>query len=150
MVRAGSFIILGALLSVVGCGGGQKAGDTPASSTAATTSPYDMGPRAAEAPVNDALATQGEGLFKSKTCSTCHGFGIRITGPDLKGVTRRRTSQWMQQQIQHPDVMTKQDPISRGLLGTYAVQMPNLNITDDEARSLIEFLKRKDKELGAQ
>jgi len=138
------------LLGVAGCGGGQKAADTTSSSTAAATSPYDMGPRAFEAPVNDALATQGEGLFKSKTCSTCHGFGVRITGPDLKGVTHRRTAQWMQQQMQHPDVMTKQDPISRGLLGTYAVQMPNLNVTDDEAHSLIEFLKKKDKELGAQ
>lgn len=150
MVRAGSLLLLLVLLGVAGCGGGQKAGDTATSSTPATTSPYDMGPRAFEAPVNDALAEQGTGLFKSKTCSTCHGFGVRITGPDLKGVTHRRTAQWMQQQMQHPDVMTKQDPISRQLLGTYAVQMPNLNVTDDEARALIEFLKKKDKELGAQ
>ena len=150
-VRAGCLLILGVLLGIAGCGGGQKTGDTTASpSTAATSSPYDMGPRAFEAPINDALATQGEGLFKTKTCSTCHGFGVRITGPDLKGVTHRRTAQWMQQQIQHPDVMTKQDPISRQLLGTYAVQMPNLNIVDDDARALIEFLKKKDKELGAQ
>jgi cytochrome c551/c552 len=151
MVRAGFLFFLTILLGVVGCGGGQKSGESTASSTAAgPTSPYDMGPRAFEAPINDALATQGDALFKSKTCSTCHGFGIRITGPDLKGVTHRRTAQWMQQQMQHPDVMTKQDPIARGLLGTYAVQMPNLNITDDEARALIEFLKKKDKELGAQ
>lgn len=148
MVRVGWLLFLGTLLGVVGCGGGQTS-DQGTAPTASTTSPYDMGPRASEAPINEALAAKGAELFKIKTCSTCHGFGIRITGPDLKDVPSQRTAQWMQQQIQHPDVMTKQDPISRELLGTYAVQMPNLNITDDEARALIEFLKKKHKEMGS-
>ena len=147
---AGMYLLMG-LLVVVGCGGGSgSGGGTTPSTSVSTTSPYDMGPRAFEAPINDALATKGEELFKSKTCSTCHGFGVRITGPDLKGVTHRRTSQWMTQQILNPGVMTKQDPIAKQLLGTYAVQMPKLPVTPDDAQSLIEYLKKKDKELGAQ
>jgi mono/diheme cytochrome c family protein len=109
-----------------------------------------VGPRAFEGPINAALATKGAELFKMKTCSTCHGFGARITGPDLKGVTHRRTVTWMKNQILHPDVMTKEDPISRQLLGTYLVQMPKLPVADEEADALIEFLKQKDLELGAQ
>jgi cytochrome c551/c552 len=151
MVRAGLIFFLGILLGVVGCGGGgQQAEQSASSSSTPTTSPYDQGPRASEAPINQALAEKGADLFKTKTCSTCHGFGIRITGPDLKDVPAQRTARWMQQQIQHPDIMTKQDPISRQLLGTYAVQMPNLNITDDEARALIEYIKKKHKEMSAQ
>jgi hypothetical protein len=47
-------------------------------------------------------------------------------------------------------VMTKQDPIAHELFAKFAVQMPNLNIKEDEAQALIEFLKKKDKELGAK
>jgi cytochrome c551/c552 len=151
MVRAGWLFFLGILLGVVGCGGGgQQAEQSASSSSASETSLYDQGPRAADAPVNEALAAKGGDLFKTKTCSTCHGFGVRITGPDLKDVAAQRTARWMQQQIQHPDIMTKQDPISRQLLGTYAVQMPNLNISDDDARALIEYIKKKHKEMSAK
>ena len=136
----GSLLLGGALL-LAGCG--KNAGDG-AGPNAGVTSPFDTGPRAFESPVDDALAAQGEVLFKSKTCSTCHGFGIRITGPDLRGVTHRRSATWMEQQMLHPDVMTKQDPIARELFGTYAVQMPNLMLKPEEAKALIEFLKKKD------
>ena len=136
---------MAAALSLAGCGGA-KDGEGPAASA---TSPHDMGPRAAEAPVDDALATQGETLFKSKTCSTCHAFGMRITGPDLAGVTHRRSAEWMENQMLHPDVMTKEDPIAHELLGKYAVQMPNLMLKPEEAKALIEFAKKKDNELEA-
>ena len=102
------------------------------------------GPRAAESPTDVAQAQVGEKLFKSKTCSTCHAFGVRITGPDLEGVTERRTAAWMEQQMLHPEVMIKEDRISRELLGDYAVQMPNLMLKPEEAKALIEFLKHKD------
>jgi len=93
-----------------------------------------------------ALATRGQMLFKTKTCSTCHAFGLRITGPDLRGVTHRRSSTWIQQQILQPDVMTKIDPVSHELLAEYHVQMPNLMLTPGEAKALLEFIKRKDRE----
>ena len=150
MYRVVSSILLLGLLPVLGCGGGGGGGGGSTSATAPSTSPYDVGPRAFEGPINGMLATKGEELFKVKTCSTCHGFGVRITGPDLKGVTHRRTSTWIKHQILSPDVMTKEDPIAKQLLGTYLVQMPKLPVTDEEADALIEFLKRKDVELGAQ
>lgn len=128
---------------MAGCGGG--GGQSTGQATEAH-SPLDTGPRAAERPVDANLASQGALLFKSKTCSTCHAFGLRITGPDLKGVTHRRTEAWITGQILHPDLMTKQDPIARQLLGQYAVQMPNLMIKPEEARALLEFLKSQDRE----
>jgi cytochrome c551/c552 len=137
-------LALGAALTLAGCGGGGD-GATDAAATVAS-SPLDAGPRASDAPVARALAETGEALFKSKTCSTCHAFGTRITGPDLLGVTKRRTAAWMEQQILHPDVMTKEDPIARELLGKYAVQMPNLMLKPDEAKALIEYMKEKDQE----
>lgn len=147
-MKGGMALTIGiaAAFSLAGCGGGGTEGG---GSAVEATSPYDAGPRAAEAPVDEALAAQGETLFKTKTCSTCHAFGTRITGPDLAGVTHRRSAQWMEQQMLHPDVMTKSDPIARELLGKYAVQMPNLMLKPEEAKALIEFAKRKDREKDA-
>lgn len=132
------------LFALPGCG--RRAGEGTSTTQVADHSLWDEGPRASEEPVDTVLASRGERLFKTKTCSTCHAFGMRITGPDLQGVTRRRTSAWIQRQILHPGLMTKNDPIAHGLLGKYAVQMPNLPLTPEEARALLEFLKRKDRE----
>ena len=148
MKRLTLSLLVGGALVLAGCGGG-GGGGSQASGTTPSGSPLDVGPRAAESPVNAELAAKGEGLFKSKTCSTCHAFGARITGPDLAGVTSRRTEAWMRKQMLQPDVMTKEDPIARQLLGQYAVQMPNLMLKDEEASALIEFMKQKDQSTPA-
>ena len=141
MTRLGPLIVAIALVAG-GCG---KKSETGATSGGATSS-LDQGPRAGESPVDESKVATGEGLFKTKGCSACHGFGRRISCPDLQNVTMRRTRQWMENQILHPDVMTKEDPIAHQLLATYSLQMPNLKLTPDEAQSLIEFLKHKDHE----
>ena len=52
----------------------------------------------------------------------------------------------MENQILHPDKMTRDDPISHQLFGQYALQMPNQGLTRNEARAVIEFLKHKNHE----
>jgi len=130
------------LIAAAGCGGGKPSGDSQTAAPAG--SPYDVGPRANESPVAEALAKKGEAIFRAKGCTACHAYGKRLTGPDLKGVTERRTAKWMEQQILHPEIMTKQDPISRELMAKYALQMSNQGLTQDEALSVIEYLKRLD------
>ena len=149
MKRLTLSLLVGGALVLVGCGGG-GGGGSQTSGTTPSGSPLDVGPRAGESPVNAELAAKGEGLFKSKTCSTCHAFGARITGPDLAGVTSRRTEAWMRKQMLQPEVMTKEDPIARQLLGQYAVQMPNLMLKDEEVSALIEYIKQKDQSTPSQ
>jgi len=149
MKRLTLSLLVGGALVLAGCGGG-GGGGSQTSGTTPSGSPLDVGPRAAESPVNAELAAKGEGLFKSKTCSTCHAFGARITGPDLAGVTSRRTEAWMRKQMLQPEVMTKEDPIARQLLGQYAVQMPNLMLKDEEVSALIEYIKQKDQSTPPQ
>lgn len=102
-----------------------------------------------EGPADTALAAKGRALFTTKGCSACHAFGRRVTGPDLAGVTRRRTKDWIMHMVEKPDEMTKTDPIARELLGTYAVQMPRLNLTEDEAEAVVEFFKTQEAPTGA-
>jgi mono/diheme cytochrome c family protein len=147
---------------MTGCGGGQNppasgsstsgSSSSAASSSASGTpsmpavSPYDSGPRAGESPVDEALAEQGEKLFQTKGCTACHAFGKRVTGPDLAGVTMRRTAVWMENQILHPEKMVKEDPISHELFAQYALQMPNQKVQPEEAKAIIEYFKEKDHE----
>ena len=150
--RAIGGALFGAVLLLAGCGGRKAESDqasaTPGGGAAsvATVSPYDSGPRAGETAANEALAEKGEKLFKDKGCSACHGFGRRISCPDLNGVTMRRTALWLENQILHPDKMTKEDPIARQLFAQFALQMPNQGLTQDEARAVIEYLKHKNHE----
>ena len=145
--------MLALVAALAGCGSRNDSASTGAAAPAASsgtalaaTSPLDSGPRAAEQPIDEARAEAGEKLFQSKGCSACHTFGKRMTGPDLDGVTMRRTAAWMENQILHPDVMVKQDPISHQLFAQFALQMPNQGLTADEARTVIEFLKHKNHE----
>ena len=140
-------ILLLVLATSPGCqAGGAKPGGAKAS--AASGSKYDAGPRVGEQPVDEALAEQGEKLFREKGCSACHAFGVRMSGPDLKGVSMRRTAEWMEHQILEPEVMVKEDPISRGLFAQYALQMTNQHLTPAEAKAVIEYLKHQDQEAG--
>lgn len=109
----------------------------------------DQGPRAAEEPLDAAMAEAGKSLFQTKGCSACHSFGKKATGPDLAGVSTRRTSKWIEYQILHPDLMVKQDPIARQLFATHALQMPKQGLTPDEAKSVIEYFKQQDHTAGA-
>jgi mono/diheme cytochrome c family protein len=153
------------VFAVAGCGGGsnQTSSQTPepappaatpppaatdTGTTAAATSPYDTGPRAGESAMNGGMASAGEKLFTAKGCAVCHGFGKKITCPDLVGVTMRRTATWMEHQILHPEVMVEQDPISKELRKGYPLAMTNQKLTPQEAKQVIEFLKKKDKQAG--
>ena len=166
MRRAALSLGVAALALIPGCGG-QPASEPPADTASqppvATPTPvatvdtlppppskYDAGPRAAASPVNAALAADGEKLFSSKGCTVCHGFGRRVTCPDLNGASMRRTADWMEHQILHPEVMVKEDRISWELRKGYPVPMTNMAVKPDEARALIEYIKRKDKEAGAR
>ena len=117
----------------------------PAASVLLEKSQYDDGPRAAAGPVDDAMAAAGGKLFATRGCVACHAYGKKLTGPDLKGVTTRRTSVWMVNQIMSPEVMMRTDPISHGLMvQNKNLQMLNLHLTQSEALSLVEYFKKLD------
>jgi hypothetical protein len=60
----------------------------------------------------------------------------------------RRTADWMEHQILHPEVMVKEDPISHELRTHYALPMTNQGVQPEEAKALVEFLKKKDHAAG--
>lgn len=161
MKRLAIFAIILALPLAAGCGAQgesqQSSAPVATSSATATTaatsskpttipSNLDSGPRASEEPRDEARSEVGEKLFSNKGCTACHAFGKKMSGPDMAGVTMRRTSKWMEQQILHPDLMVKQDPVARAMFAQFALAMPKQGLTQEEARAVIEYLKQKDHE----
>lgn len=89
------------------------------------------------------MAKDGEQVFEDK-CSACHKFDERVVGPALKGVTTRRTPEWIMNMILNPQEMTKDDPIAYELLSEYLTQMVFQNVTEEETRNILEYFRKMD------
>lgn len=96
--------------------------------------------------IDQALVEKGKTIFEGK-CTACHKFDERYVGPALGGVTERRNGAWIMNMIMAPEEMTKGDPIAKALLAEYLTQMVNQNVTEDDARALLEYFRSEDQNL---
>lgn len=91
-----------------------------------------------------AMATNGEKTYGVK-CSSCHKLtDEKLVGPGWKGVTGRHTAEWIMNFSTNTDEMLNKDPKAQAQLEICLVRMPNQNLTDEEARSLYEFMRKND------
>jgi len=92
------------------------------------------------------MVDAGKGLYDLK-CQSCHKLTEeKLVGPGWKDVTKRRKPLWIMNMITNVDMMLESDPEAQKLLEQCMVRMPNQNITKDEARQLIEFMRSNDGE----
>jgi len=89
-----------------------------------------------------ALVTKGEGIYKSK-CTACHKISKRFVGPGLKGITAKRTPEWIMNMILNPEVMVVENEAAKQLLIEYSAPMANQSLTEEEARAILEYLRTK-------
>lgn len=151
-----SFIgILG--LSVVSCGGGKPAEQTAATPAATTETTENGNPSydpnrgegkfkdvAVDEKLNVAMAETGSKAFDVK-CSSCHKLtDEKLVGPGWAGVSKRRTATWLMNFITNTDEMINKDPEAQAQLEICLVRMPNQSLSDDEARGLLEFMRKND------
>jgi protein SCO1/2 len=96
--------------------------------------------------------TRGQYLYKTR-CASCHtiGGGDRL-GPDLKGVAEARPRDWLIRWIKEPNKMiAEKDPTAMALMARYRnLPMPNLSLSDDEAKALIHYMAEQDKAQAEQ
>lgn len=133
---------------LVGCGGGGQADAPRAIDAVSETEAAALPVAEPRGEIDETLARAGEELFAAKGCVACHTIGKgRLTGPDLAGITRRRTFAWTYHQITQPDSMALHDPTAKQLMAEYMTQMPNLALRPEEALALYEHLRHQDHEL---
>jgi cytochrome c2 len=126
-------------------------------STAATTDaegtnpPYD--PERGEGKFHDMnlpntldaqMATQGKKIAELK-CESCHKMtSERLVGPGWAGVTQRHKPEWIMNFMTNTDEMIDKDPKAQAMLEICMVRMPNQNLSDEEARGILEFMRQND------
>jgi len=92
------------------------------------------------AAVDNALAERGKAIFVQK-CATCHYLDMKKTGPPLRDVVKRRSPEYVMNQILNPEQMGKMHPDGRQLVAQYAQFMTIQGITRDNALELLDFLR---------
>ena len=97
----------------------------------------------AQAAQTDPLAaSRGKHLWDSRQCRGCHSFGReQATGPDLVGVTDRRSPEWLHAWLKNPSA--PDDPTARALRKQYNSQMPDMSLTDAQVDDVIAYLAQQ-------
>lgn len=97
------------------------------------THPLDMG-----------MVSKGKEVYEVK-CSACHKLtDVKVVGPGWKGVTDRRTPEWIMNFATNTDEMIDKDASAKAMMEVCMVRMPNQNLKDDEVRHVLEFMRSND------
>ena len=146
-------LVLTGMTFLYACGGSGSASSGDSTSTATA----DIDPAAKSdskgvgrftsvqiGPIDPAMAEKGQVVFAAK-CAACHKTtDQKIVGPGLLGVTKRRTPEWIMNQITNPAEMEQKDPVGKALLAKHLTQMTFQNVTDDASRQILEYLRKND------
>ena len=92
-----------------------------------------------------AAVTRGEKLFETY-CAACHSIGAGVVvGPDLKGVTGRRSQSWLKSFIRDPSRMLKEkDPTTVELVAKFNdYVMPTLGLSERNITDIISYVRSK-------
>lgn len=90
--------------------------------------------------IDQNMVTEGKALFQKK-CSTCHRLDEQLIGSALRGITKRRTPEWIMNMMLNPDGMIKENKEARELFEKMKVRMSPQNMNEDEARKILEYLR---------
>jgi len=138
------------------CGGnsgeaGSDATTTDAGASGASVADYD--PNRGEgkfdhvdlgAGLDKAMADAGKSTAEMK-CLSCHKLtDEKLVGPGWAGVTERHKPEWILNFMTNTDAMIDKDPKVQAMLEICLVRMPNQNLSDEEARSILEFMREND------
>ena len=145
-------------LLFISCGKDKKEGAedfsaSPSTEESATTDASSYDPNRGEgkhenvelgASLDVAMAEKGEAVSGVK-CTSCHKMtDERLVGPGWKGVTERKKPEWIMNFITNPDPMIDKDPELQAQLELCLVRMPNQSLADEEAREILEFMRKND------
>jgi len=97
-------------------------------------------------PLNAEWVATGKGTYELK-CQSCHRLTEeKLVGPGWKNVTQRRKPEWILNMITNVDMMLEKDAEAQKLLELCMVRMPMQNLTLEEARKVLEFMRSNDGE----
>jgi len=124
-----------------------SATSSPSASSEESTNPKGIGKyQSVELthPLDQTMVASGKKIYDVK-CGSCHKLtNEKLVGPGWKGVTDRRTPEWIMNFVTNTEEMIQKDTAAKKLLEVCLVQMPNQNLSDADARSMLEFMRNND------
>lgn len=91
--------------------------------------------------IDQTMAEEGKVIFEAK-CTACHKVNKKFIGPSPKDILTRRNPTWVMNMILNPDEMVQKDPLAKQLLIEFnGSPMANQNLTQDEARAVLEYFR---------
>jgi len=90
---------------------------------------------------DETTISEGKEIFDTK-CTVCHKIEEKVIGPALKGVTTRRSDEWIIKMIVDPTAMLANDPDAKALLAEFNnVPMTPLGIDKESATKILAYFK---------
>jgi hypothetical protein len=148
-------IVSGVIFFTVACNSGDKGNDSATNSSENSTSgasadqnnPKGVGPHQnvqLTHPLDEKMVAEGQNVYNVK-CASCHKTtNERLVGPGWKGVTDRRTPEWIMNFVTNTEEMLEKDTAAQNMLEVCLVKMPNQNLAENDARSVLEFMRKND------
>ena len=99
--------------------------------------------------IDPAMAATGKAVFEAK-CTACHKMDTLYIGPALGEVTARRSGAFIMNMILNPQEMVERHPVAKQMLAERMTFMANQNLTRDEARAVLEYLRTQSKNAPKQ
>lgn len=93
-------------------------------------------------PIDTVMAERGKKLYNEK-CTTCHLMDKKKLGPPLRTVTKNRPPEFIMNMMINTDEMEKKDAEVKKMIDEYQVYMTVLDITEKQARDLLEYLRQE-------
>lgn len=145
-------LAIATLTILYGCGGAPTPSDSSSTSTATEPSEEEIAEKGLgpvkhvelTTPLDQTMVSNGKGIYELK-CSACHRLdGTKLVGPGWKDVTTRRKPEWIMNFAINVDEMLNSDPKAMAMLEECLVRMPNQNLTEADARNVLEFMRQND------
>jgi cytochrome c551/c552 len=149
-----SILVSGAIFFGVACNsnsskssGSTSDSNTTTATTNETSNPKGIGPHQnvqLTHPLDEKMVAEGQNVYNLK-CGSCHKLtGEKLVGPGWKGVTDRRTPEWIMNFVTNTEEMLEKDTAAQNLLEVCLVKMPNQNLQEADARAVLEFMRKND------
>lgn len=141
-------IFIAGMVLLAGCGGSGDGGEQQNASEQESSGLTEFEQKHGIGPVNEVveigtldheMVEKGKEIFRTK-CSACHKMDQSYVGPPLGEVLEKRTPTYVMNMILNPVEMTKKHPEARKMLAQYMNQMTFQNVTQEEARAIVEYL----------
>jgi len=95
-------------------------------------------------PLDDKMIAAGKNVYEVK-CASCHKLtDEKLVGPGWKGVTDRRTPEWIMNFVTNTEEMIQKDTAAKNMLEVCLVKMPNQSLNEADARATLEYMRKND------